>query len=534
MPSTTGSTTLPLGVVCTDAIEQLDSFVPSSIETERRRSDRRSQRQDAGNLSHRARARVAIKSAPSGYWQIVLTSIPLLLSDALSICVAALLAAFSVGELADVTLHNGMWIQLICLVGCQVIFATIFGLYPATGLSPVMELRQAVSATASAFGTVVFLNLSLATLNAGEVLVALVGFMVSVVALPIARLSVRQICAKQPWWGERAVIIGAGSQGRALYRFYERATQRGLRPVGIIDLSAAPLPNRGSETDLPHLGSIRRLEWLRRRYHLRWAIVAPGGCEPIDMSEVMSRAANLPNLLILPSQLLLPSLWASTRECGGVMGVHLRDHLQSPLGRVIKRSHDVVLATLALIGLSPLFLVIAVWIKWNSPGRVFYGHPRVGKDGEMFRVWKFRSMVMNADAVLESHLQSDPELRRQWTEDQKLRKDPRIIPGIGNFIRKTSLDELPQLWNVLVGEMSLVGPRPIVQDEIAKYRESYPLYQRVRPGITGLWQVSGRNDTSYSQRVRLDSYYVCNWSIWLDIYILIRTVRTMIFREGAY
>ena len=143
-------------------------------------------------------------------------------------------------------------------------------------------------------------------------------------------------------------------------------------------------------------------------------------------------------------------------------------------------------------------------------------------------------MVVNADKVLEECLERDPEMRRQWIDDHKLKDDPRIIAGIGHFLRKTSMDELPQLWNVVRGDMSLVGPRPIVKKEIERYREMYPLYSRVRPGITGLWQVSGRNDTSYEQRVRLDSYYVCNWSLWLDAYLVLRTIRTILLREGAY
>src|SRR6056297_2395170 len=127
-------------------------------------------------------------------------------------------------------------------------------------------------------------------------------------------------------------------------------------------------------------------------------------------------------------------------------------------------------------------------------------------------------MVTNADEVLEEHLEQDPDMRQEWIEDQKLKNDPRIIPGIGHFLRKTSLDELPQLWNVLRGDLSLVGPRPIVWDEVDKYRDGFSLYKKVLPGLTGLWQISGRSGTSYDERVNLDSYYVRNWSVWFDIY----------------
>jgi lipopolysaccharide/colanic/teichoic acid biosynthesis glycosyltransferase len=142
-------------------------------------------------------------------------------------------------------------------------------------------------------------------------------------------------------------------------------------------------------------------------------------------------------------------------------------------------------------------------------------------------------MVNNSEAILKDYLATHPDAMEEWRRDLKLRNDPRIIPGIGSFLRRTSLDELPQLWNVIVGDMSLVGPRPIVTDEVEKYQEVYPLYERVRPGMTGLWQVSGRNNTSYEDRVRLDHYYIRNWSLWFDYFILLRTFRTVVMREGS-
>ena len=166
--------------------------------------------------------------------------------------------------------------------------------------------------------------------------------------------------------------------------------------------------------------------------------------------------------------------------------------------------------------LLPLLLLVTILIKLDSPGPLFYGQQRLGQYGTPFVAWKFRTMVENADQVLENYLQANPVLRQQWDADHKLRYDPRVTT-IGRLLRRTSLDELPQLWNVLRGEMSLVGPRPIVGDEIERYAETYRLYTRVLPGLTGLWQVSGRNNISYPARVNLDAYYVRNWSVWLDI-----------------
>ncbi|MCA8958388.1 MAG: sugar transferase, partial [Planctomycetes bacterium] len=167
-----------------------------------------------------------------------------------------------------------------------------------------------------------------------------------------------------------------------------------------------------------------------------------------------------------------------------------------------------------------------------SPGPVLFAHRRLGRDGRWFSVWKFRTMVIDADRKLAEYLAEHPELQREWQETHKLKSDPRIT-RVGRFLRRSSLDELPQIWSVLTGRMSLVGPRPIVADEVVKYGDAYALYTSVPPGITGLWQVSGRNNTTYPQRVALDAAYVRNWSIWLDLYVLYRTVKTVLRREGA-
>lgn len=534
MPATSSSP-LPLGVVCTDAIEQLDPFVPSSS-LARERLTRRNDARDASTAGRLFGRRSPIQGVGSGTWQIVLTALPLMMADWLALFVAAG-GSSSFGLLVlGAQPGSGVWPPLILIIATFTAVGMLMGLYPATGVSPVFELRQSVLAAALAFALMLLVNNSFGTVSILEWTVGIAGGCVACILVPIVRMSARKMLRDQSWWGERAVIIGSGPQGRAIYRFYRRATERGLRPIGLIDTESSPGNVDSSETDLsiPYLGSIRRLDRLRRRYRLRWGVVAPGGCHNLDLNDVMAHAGNMPNLLILPSQFLLPSLWASTRECAGVMGVHLRDHLRNPIAQVLKRGSDWLIAFTASLCLLPLLVLIALLIKVCNPGPVFYGHKRIGFGGKTFKAWKFRTMVTNADEVLEQHLEADPEMRRQWIEDQKLKDDPRIIPRIGSVLRKTSLDELPQLFNVLWGQMSIVGPRPIVQNEVDRYNEMFPLYLRVRPGITGLWQVSGRNDTSYSQRVRLDSYYVCNWSIWLDIYIMIRTLRTLLLREGAY
>ena len=180
----------------------------------------------------------------------------------------------------------------------------------------------------------------------------------------------------------------------------------------------------------------------------------------------------------------------------------------------------------------PFFVVIPLLIKLTSRGPVFYRHLRIGQGGREFRIWKFRSMYADADARLAEMLAKNPKMKDEYESDFKLTHDPRVTP-LGRFLRRTSLDELPQLFNVFLGQMSMIGPRPIVQEEVEKYGASYAGLSSVKPGITGLWQISGRSDTGYARRVEFDTYYALNWSPWLDLWILLRTIFAVLLMRGA-
>lgn len=209
-----------------------------------------------------------------------------------------------------------------------------------------------------------------------------------------------------------------------------------------------------------------------------------------------------------------------------------RIRIRTAWGRVTKMLLDRVGAAVGLILLAPLFFVLARKVKKDG-GPAFYHQMRIGRNGKKFKCWKFRSMIVNADKVLEDYLASNPEAREEYARDFKLKNDPRITK-VGHLLRKSSLDEIPQLYNVLKGEMSLVGPRPIVDAEVPYYADKYDHYLSVRPGITGLWQVSGRNDITYDERVSLDVWYVDNWNVWNDIVIILKTIYVVLARKGAY
>ncbi|HCI6873031.1 TPA: exopolysaccharide biosynthesis polyprenyl glycosylphosphotransferase, partial [Klebsiella variicola subsp. variicola] len=215
-----------------------------------------------------------------------------------------------------------------------------------------------------------------------------------------------------------------------------------------------------------------------------------------------------------------------------VMIFRVQQNLAKLSSRILKRAFDIIASLAIILILSPLLLYISKRVKEDG-GPAIYGHERVGKNGRPFKCLKFRSMVINSKEVLEELLKNDVEAKAEWDLTFKLKNDPRITK-IGHFLRRTSLDELPQLFNVLRGEMSLVGPRPIITAELERYNEEVEYYLLSKPGMTGLWQVSGRSDVDYDTRVYLDAWYVKNWSMWNDIAILFKTVSVVLKRDGAY
>lgn len=210
----------------------------------------------------------------------------------------------------------------------------------------------------------------------------------------------------------------------------------------------------------------------------------------------------------------------------------MKDRMRPFYGNVIKRIFDVCVGLALAALLAPLVLLIWLMLRAQGKGAIF-AHERIGRGGRVFRCYKFRTMIPDAERVLQSLLDRDPVAREEWARDHKLKCDPRVT-AMGGFLRKTSLDELPQLWNVIVGDMSIVGPRPIVECELIRYGDAVNDYFSVRPGVTGLWQVSGRNHISYDERVALDSRYAGELGFWMDVSILLRTPLVILLARGAY
>lgn len=409
---------------------------------------------------------------------------------------------------------------------------TGFGLYPALGFGPAEETRRLSHGTSMVLVAAMALTFAIKSGDAWSRQVIMMAWALAIVAVPLARSAVRRACCRLPWWGIPCAVLGAGATGAQVVGLLRTRPWLGLRPVVVLDDD--PAKRGASVCEVPIDGPVVDGAARLAGHGLRHGILAMPGLPPERLSSMLDAlGGHLRHVHIAPALPGSPDVIATTREFANTLVLEVRQNLLRPEVRALKRLFDVVAVCCGLLLFWWVFAGLALAVKLSSPGPVFYGQRRLGRNGRVFLAWKFRSMVANADVILKDYLAMHPELRAEWERDHKLKDDPRIT-WIGRWLRRTSLDELPQLWNILKSDMSLVGPRPIVEDEVAKYGARYALYQKVRPGLSGLWQVSGRNDVTYAERVSLDCYYVRNWSVWLDLVILARTVRVVLFGKGAY
>lgn len=354
----------------------------------------------------------------------------------------------------------------------------------------------------------------------------------SLILLPLFRFFAKAILNKAGFWTWPSLIIGCGSNARDAYMAIRSERMMGFDIIGFISPDGHCLESPVEGIPLLH----HEMSSVIRDYPGAKLFLAVE-YEQSELRDSWLRyltAKGLRNVSVIPTLRGVPLHGTDMSHFFSHELLMLRVHnnLARLASRIIKRSFDIVVSSLLLLLLSPVLAYIG-WKVSRDGGSPIYGHERVGQSGRKFKCLKFRSMIINSQEVLENLLASDPEARAEWDKDFKLKNDPRITP-IGHLIRKTSLDELPQLWNVLMGEMSLVGPRPIVEAELERYGDDGEYYLMAKPGMTGLWQVSGRNDVDYATRVYLDGWYVKNWSLWYDIAIMFKTIGVVLHRDGAY
>ncbi|HCK0916685.1 undecaprenyl-phosphate galactose phosphotransferase WbaP [Klebsiella michiganensis] len=353
------------------------------------------------------------------------------------------------------------------------------------------------------------------------------------VLVPTLRMVAKLILDKLNLWQRDTWVIGCGANAQEAYLAINSERNLGLNIVGFV--ASDGLSTSGKQINgLPVIAESPK--WLKGINKKTQFIVAVES----DQSDIRNNwlrnfmiqgyryVSVIPTLRGMP----LDSTDMSFIFSHEVMIFRVQQNLAKWSSRFLKRSFDVIGSLAIITVLSPLLIYISQKVKKDG-GPAIYGHERIGKGGKPFKCLKFRSMVINSKEVLDDLLEKDMDAKREWDSTFKLKNDPRVTK-IGSFLRRTSLDELPQLFNVLKGEMSLVGPRPIITAELARYNEEVDYYLLSKPGMTGLWQVSGRSDVDYETRVYLDAWYVKNWSMWNDIAILFKTIGVVLKKDGAY
>jgi Undecaprenyl-phosphate galactose phosphotransferase WbaP len=465
--------------------------------------------------------------------QLMKTSVPLALGDlavlTLAVAICALIGLdYRLGQDEPVMVMLRSFVPTV--IGLWALNAMV-GLYPAVRLGFVEEMKRLTIALTVLF-VITITRYSLSSDIVGfRLAFAFATYALCLLLMPLGRKWLRSVLARTSWWGFPTLVCGYDAAAVSVYQWLNDHRRIGLRPLGFV---ADPHSLEVDKSTTGYLGDWSEARGIAERGHAYWATIVESPHHDADVAKAIEQdLGNVPLVLVLSEGRGMPDHWNRHQMDEGLDGLLVEQHLMLPVQQLVKRGMDLVISALTGVILVPTFIGLAVAIKLTSRGPIFYGHERIGRGNTRFKAWKFRTMVADADKVLHNYLAQHPELQAEWDRDHKLKNDPRVT-RLGNFLRKWSIDELPQVWNVVRGEMSVVGPRPIVEAEIPKYGEHFEIFCSVTPGITGLWQVCGRNDTTYEERTRLDIYYIHHWSPWLDLYLLARTVKTVLFSKGAY
>lgn len=365
------------------------------------------------------------------------------------------------------------------------------------------------------------------------VLIALWG--ISMVLFPFMRYYGKRILYLVGLWKERVLILGAGETGYLVQKGLERETNLGYVVIGFLDDDPDKIGTTVGNKKV--FGKIRHFTKFVNELKIENIIIAIPSMPLDSHTQLISTVQkHVKHTLLIPE---LKGVSLTNSELSYLFNeelflIDIKNNLKNPLNRLIKRVFDIILSILLIPVLVPVILVLTVLLKIDSPGPAFFMQNRLGKDGKLFKVVKFRSMYLDNSRILKEYFATHPEVEEEWEKYKKIRgNDPRVT-RFGAFLRRTSLDELPQLFNVMKGEMSFIGPRPFLPNERVYLDDCYDEITMVHPGITGLWQVSGRSDIIFPDRIKLDLWYIKNWSLWLDIIILIKTISVVLKGKGAY
>ena len=419
------------------------------------------------------------------------------------------------------------WIPLVFIA-----FLAISQTY--TKMRPIIAMVQQIfyAVLYALITCILILYFMQASMLASRLYVVLFGFL-ALFNIYIGRYILLKLLKKMNWLMKPVILIGAGKTAELALSFFDGDLGYRYRVVGLLD--DAPISKTLPQKFLL-LGQVKDATELIRDSGIKTVIITAPGMDGTRMERLVAKIQPLVrDILFVPDLMMLPlgHVGVEPFYTEKVFMLSIRNNLARRRNRLAKRIFDLILTIIGGILISPILLILAVVVGADNKGRIIFAHRRVGRKGKPFPCYKFQTMVPDAQERLEEYLAENPEARKEWEESFKLTNDPRVTK-LGAFLRKTSLDELPQLWNVLMGDMSLVGPRPIVAKEVKFYGENIEEYYMVPPGITGMWQVNGRSDTTYEERVGMDTWYVRNWSVWIDLVYLFKTVKAVFTGKGAY
>lgn len=445
----------------------------------------------------------------------------LLLSDSLVIS-SSILTSIVVWKQVRADLQVDAHLSL--LLPATIFFTLIYhlmALYPAIGTGPVEELKRLTISTSFVMFALITASFFLRNTTIFSRATLMLSWLLILVSNPLSRKIFRRLAVKLGLWGIPTMIAGDKKSVIRFQEYFRLHPLSGFWPVLCVAGTIQDIfPRNNRETQLFS--------------HIQTLIIAEGQGKFDSVRHLITQKKyRFKHIIVLFNEAKIGPIWFTPISMVEHMGLEVVHNLLNSTQKISKRIMEIALIALSTPFLIALFAVVAILMKISSPGPVFYKHRRIGLDGKEIWIWKFRTMAYNADLALKERLENNPALQLEWEKSFKLKDDPRITK-IGRILRRTSLDEFPQIWNVVKGEMSLIGPRPIVKEEIALYGDDFEIYKQVLPGITGLWQISGRNDLPYHDRVTLDVYYIQNWSIWLDIHILLHTLLVTLQARGAY
>ena len=460
----------------------------------------------------------------------------LLISDLLMLVISFLISVlvrFALIPILSGEIIADLSIDLfLLLIFTNIILFSFKGNYPGRGYVAVTELKNLIEGIFTAFflvGLVIFITTPISNYSRS---IFLISLFLSCVLVPIGRFTTRKIMSLTEWWGEPIAIVGSGDEILSLYEDVKKCRRLGFRPVVGLFIDELKI-EKNHKVTIPFFPLNHDiLNHLKTRNVKTLIISLP----PNEFRKKNPELLNEIEKLFIRAIFLLDNvsfgfLWGHSVDIEGRPAFQMQHNLLNPLTNFLKRVVDFILAILFLIPSFFIILVASFLIKIDSPGKIFYTQERIGKDKKNFRIFKFRTMEKNADEILDKIFEENPNLRNEYEKYHKLENDPRIT-RVGKLLRRLSLDEIPQIFNVFRGEMSLIGPRAYMASEMKDISSDAEIIFRVKPGLTGWWQVMGRNDTTFTQRKKMDIYYINNWSLWMDLYIFLKTFWVLLSSKG--